>query len=199
VRLGKAVLAEAQDLLVDLPREILAEAARGHAVDQALLELLQSAAAPPRGHRAPQVVGLARREARGDDRELHHLLLEDRHAERALEHALHRVVRVGDGLEALPPAQVRMHHAALDRTGAHDRDLDDEIVEARGLEARQHRLLRARFDLEHADGIGPLAHRIDLGILGRDVLHHKWCKSRVRHHFRESRMPCSGTGGGSSV
>ena len=83
------------------------------------------------------------------------------------------VARIGDRLQALPPAQVRMHHAALDRPGAHDRDLDDEVVEARGLQARQHRLLRARLDLEHADGVGALDHRVDLGVLGRDVLHRK--------------------------
>ena len=87
MRLRKAVFAEAQDLLVDLPRERLGVAARRHAVDQALLEVLEAALAPPRRHRAAQVIGLARREARRDDRELHHLLLEDRHAERALEHA----------------------------------------------------------------------------------------------------------------
>ena len=171
MRFGEAVFAEAQDLLVDLPRERLGVAARAHAVDQPLLELLEAALAPPRGHRAAQLVGLARREARGDDRELHHLLLEDRHAERALEHALHRVARIGDRLQALPALQVRMHHAALDRAGAHDRDLDDEVVEVRGLQARQHRHLRARLDLEHADRVGALDHRVDRGILGRDVLH----------------------------
>ena len=50
-----------------------------------------------------------------------------------------------------------MHHAALDRARAHDRDLDDEVVEARGLQPRQHRHLRARLDLEHADRVGALA------------------------------------------
>ena len=100
MRFRKAVFAEAQDLLVDLPREALGVAARRHAVDQALLEVLEAALAPPRRHRAAQVIGLARREAGGDDRELHHLLLEDRHAERALEHAPHRVARIRDGLDA---------------------------------------------------------------------------------------------------
>ena len=50
--------------------------------------------------------------------------------------------------------QVRMHHVALDGTGAHDGDLDDEVVVAARLQARQHRHLRARLDLEHTDGVG---------------------------------------------
>ena len=32
-------------------------------------------------------------------------------------------------LEALLPAEIRVDGIALDRTGANDRDLDDEIVE----------------------------------------------------------------------
>ena len=74
--------------------------ALAHAADQALLERAEPALALPGGHRAPQLVGLARREARGDDRELHDLLLEDGHAERAFQHALDLGARVGDGLEA---------------------------------------------------------------------------------------------------
>ena len=170
MRFRKAVLAEAQDLLVDLPCERLGIAARRHPVDQALLEVLEAALAPPRRHRAPQMIGFARREPRRDDRELHHLLLEDRHAERALEHAPDRIAGIRDGFDALPPAQVGMHHPALDGAGAHDGDLDHEIVEARRFEPRQHRLLRARLDLEHADGVGALAHRVDLGVFGGDVL-----------------------------
>jgi hypothetical protein len=132
MRFRKAVFAEAQDLLVDLPRERFGVAARRHSVDQPLLELLEAALAPPRRHRAAQRIGLARREPGRDDRELHHLLLENRNAERALEHAFDGLARIGDGLHSLPPAQVGMHHAALDRTRADDRDFDHEVVEACG-------------------------------------------------------------------
>ena len=59
-----------------------------------------------------------------------------------------------------------MHHVALDRAWAHDRNLDDEVVEARWLEPRQHRHLRTAFDLEHADRVGALDHRIDARLLG---------------------------------
>ena len=75
-----------------------------------------------------------------------------------------------------------MHHAALDGAGAHDGDFDDEIVEVRGLQPRQHRLLRARFDLEHADRVGALAHRVDRGILGGNVLH----RERARRDSRDT-------------
>ena len=51
----------------------------------------------------------------------------------------------------VPPAQIRMHHVALDRAGAHDRHFDDEIVEFARLQARQHVHLRAALDLEHAE------------------------------------------------
>src|SRR6266567_9496258 len=104
MRLGKTVFAEAQDLLIDLSRERFVVAALAHADDQTLLEMLEPALAFPRRHRAPQLVGLARREAGGDNGELHHLLLENRHAECALEHAFNRVAGVRDGLERLPAA-----------------------------------------------------------------------------------------------
>ena len=84
--------------------------------------------------------------------------------------AFDRLGRVGDGLEFLPPPQVWMHHAALDRAGPHDRDLDHEIVEAARLQPRQHVHLRARFDLEHAERVAVAHHVVDLRVLGRDVL-----------------------------
>ncbi len=169
MRFREAVLAEAEDLLEHLPREALVVAARAHALDQALLERAERALAPPGRHRAPQAVGLAGRETRGHDRELHHLLLEDRHAERAREHALHLRARIVDRLLAAPPAQVRMHHLALDRAGTDDRDLDGKVVIALRPEPRQHRHLRARLDLEHADRVGAADHLVDGRILGRDV------------------------------
>ena len=45
-------------------------------------------------------------------------------------------------------SQVRMDHVALDRSGPDDRHLHDQIVEGAGFQARQHRHLRSRFDLE---------------------------------------------------
>jgi hypothetical protein len=170
VALRKTVFAEALDLLVDLLGVLGGVAARQHAADQLVAERPDAALALPRGHRAPQLVGLARREAGGDHRQLHHLLLEDRHAERALEHGLHRFRRIGHRLELLPPPQVRMHHAALDRPRPHDRRFDHQIVEAARRQPRQHVHLRARLDLEHAQRIAPAQHVVHLRALRRDVL-----------------------------
>ena len=78
-------------------------------------------------------------------------------------------LRVVDFLEALPAAQIRMHHAALDRSRPHDRDLHDQIVERHRAQARQHRHLRTRFDLEHAHRIGGADHRVSRLVILRQA------------------------------
>ncbi len=62
-----------------------------------------------------------------------------------------------------------MHHLPDDRSGADDRHLDDEIVEALRPHARQGRHLRAALDLEDADGVGGAQHAVGRGIVGRQV------------------------------
>ncbi len=169
VRLGEAVLGEAADLRVAAVGELPRIAARDHPLDEALPEHVDvGRLALPCGHRAPQPVGLAGGEARGHDRERHRLLLEERDAERLREHALDGGAREDDRLLARAAAQVGMHHPALDGPGAHDRDLDHEVVEAAGLQPRQHRHLRARLDLEDADRVGLAEHVVDGRVLGRD-------------------------------
>ena len=181
MRLRKAVAAEAFDLVAQALGEGFAVAALRHAGEQAGTMALQLALAPPRPHGAPQLVGFARREPGRDHRQLHDLFLEDRHPERALEHSLHaaalvrrrrggaRVIDRFAAFGACARVQIRMHHAALDRSGANDRDLDHEVVEAPGFQARQHRHLRAGLDLEHADRIGLRQHPIDRRHLARNV------------------------------
>ena len=63
-----------------------------------------------------------------------------------------------------------MDHAAFDRAGSHDRNFDHQVVKAARLQARQHRHLRARFDLEHADGIGLADHVVGGDIAFRHIL-----------------------------
>ncbi len=130
VALGKAVLAEALDLAEAALGELAPVAVRHHAVDQ-LVAKVGDGADPLEGrHGAAQLVGLGGREARRHDGDAHRLLLEQRHAERLAQHRLQlRWMRVVDLLDPLPAAQIGMHHVALDRSGPHDRDLDDEIVE----------------------------------------------------------------------
>ena len=74
-------------------------------------------------------------------------------------------------LDLLQPgaaAQIGVDHVALDRAGAHDRDLDDQVVECARLQARQHVHLRPAFDLEHADAVAPAQHVVDRRIVARD-------------------------------
>ncbi len=138
-----------------------------HTAYQSFLERAESAAAFPGGHRTTQAVRLARRETGCDHRELHDLLLENRYAQRALQNLAHPLARIDDGLLARTPAQVRVHHVALDRARANDRDLDDEVVVAARFEPRQHRHLRARFDLEYAHRVAITDHVVHAWILGR--------------------------------
>ena len=85
VALGEAVAAEALDAFEGLLGVLAAVAPGEHAGQQLLAMRFQAAAALPCRHRAPQLVGLAGREAGGIDGDLHDLLLEQRYAERALE------------------------------------------------------------------------------------------------------------------
>ena len=64
-----------------------------------------------------------------------------------------------------------MHHATLNRAGPHDSDFDHQIVIIVGLQAGQHAHLRARFDLEYADGICALDHAIRFGVVIGNVFH----------------------------
>ena len=75
-------------------------------------------------------------------------------------------MEVGDRLLAVAPADVRVHRPALDRARPDQRHLDDEVVELPRLEPGQRGHLRPRLDLEHADGVGPAQHLVDLVLLG---------------------------------
>ncbi|ESS36583.1 titin [Burkholderia cenocepacia KC-01] len=179
VAFRETVFAEALDLLEDLFGEFARVVAFEHPADDLVLIFLEIALALPRGHRAAQVIRFAGCKTGRNDRDLHHLLLEDRHTQRANEHFLERVARIRD----LPllfaghdpaPLQIRMHRAALNRTGPHDRHLDDEIVVVLRPQPRQHRHLRARFDLEHADGIGTADHVVGCLVILRNVFQREW-------------------------
>ena len=67
----------------------------------------------------------------------------------------------------LPSAQIGMDHVPLDRPGADDRDLDDQVVEVFGPQPRQHAHLRPALDLEHADRVGRADHVVDGRVLRR--------------------------------
>ena len=107
------------------------------------------------GHGPAQLVGLAGGVAGGHHREPHGLLLEERDAQRALQHRPQRLVGVADLLQAVAAAQEGVDHAALDGPGADDGHRDDEVVEAARPQPGEQRHLRPRLDLEDADGVGP--------------------------------------------
>ena len=175
VAFRKAVFAEPFDLAEAIFREITVIAAGGHAGDELVAEQMDVAGMAERGHGAAQPIRFVGREFGRGDGDLHRLLLEQRHAESSFENVLQFVSRpvrrirrwIMLPVDAVAPAQIGMHHVALDRPRPHDRDLDDEIVEASRLQARQHRHLGAALDLEHADGIGARKHLVDRAVVLR--------------------------------
>ena len=99
------------------------------------------------------MIGLARRKPSGEDGDLHHLFLKDRHPKRALKRWPNFVARIVNPLQPLATAQVRMHHAALNRARPDNSNLNHEVIKAARAQAGQHGHLCPRFDLEHADRI----------------------------------------------
>ncbi len=79
-----------------------------------------------------------------------------------------------------------MHHAALDRPGPHDRDLDHQVVIAARPQPRQHAHLRAALDLEGADGVGTADHLVGGCIVARDVLHREAAVELVADEFERA-------------
>ena len=169
VGLREAVLAETLNLREQTLAKLVGDAARAKACEELLAMLHELAVSAPRGHVATELVGLTTRVSCTDNGDLHDLLLKERHAQGALENAREARVRQRDGLLAAATAQVRVHHAALNRPRPHDGDLHHEVVEALGLEARQHGHLRARLDLKDAHRVGSLDRLVDFWALGRDA------------------------------
>ena len=171
VRLRKSVFTEALYLLVKPLGELFVVAIGAHAIDELVAEFIEPAFAFPGGHGATQFIGFARRKAGRHHCQLHHLFLKNRHAQRTCQHRFHRLARIDHGFFTVAAFQVRMHHAALNRPRSHDRHLDHQIVIAFRFQARQHAHLRARFNLEYADGVGTLDHLIGGGVFAGNILH----------------------------
>ena len=148
-----------------------ADAALGHPVEQPLPQLLDAFGRPLGAHRLAQPVGLVRPEPGAVDGQLHHLLLEQRHAQRLAERRAHRLVRHGRVLQAVVTAQVRVHRTALDRARPDQRDLDDQVVELPRAQPRQGGHLRPGLHLEHAHRVRLAQHLVDGRVLLRDGGH----------------------------
>ena len=169
VRFGESVEREGGDRLDDLVLRLLADAALRHPRAQPRLDLLHPFDRPLEAHGAPQLFRLASGESRRDHRDAQELLLEERHAERALEDRLEARVRILDRDLSLPPVEERMHHAADDRPRPDDRHLHDDVVELLRGVPRQRGHLRAALDLEEPDGVGLVQHPVDLRVVLRQV------------------------------
>ena len=97
--------------------------------------MLHTADIAKRRHRLAQAVGVGLAEFGGGDRKVHRLLLKQWHTQRFAQHMFQLVLRIwrrGRGVFNLflPIAspQIRMHHIALDRPGADNRDLNREVI-----------------------------------------------------------------------
>src|SRR4051812_6200399 len=97
---GEAIFAEALDLVEAALRERNVVAALDHPPDHLLFQRLDLPLGAEGRHRLPQLVRLLGREFRRVERDLHRLLLEDRHAERSAENALELVWRSMFGIGA---------------------------------------------------------------------------------------------------
>ena len=173
VAFRKAIFAKAQHLLEDGLGKLGTVTTRFHASDQWALEPVHAALALPGRHRPAQIVRHAGREPGRHHGDLHHLLLKNRHAQRARQGRFQfRLFQ----LQWLAPApaftrlQVGVHHAALNRPGPHNRHLHHQVVELARPQARQHAHLRAAFDLEHAHGVGGADHVVGGGVFARNAL-----------------------------
>ncbi len=158
MRLRKAEAGEAAHLLEDPLGELPLDPPLDRAGDEALAVGVQRRLRAAAAHRPPQPLGLARGEPGHRHRHLDHLVLEDDRPERVGEDRLQARMLVGHlvaGVLAQQPAalEVGMHGAALDRPRAHQRHLDDHVVERLRQAARQHLHLGAALDLKHAGGL----------------------------------------------
>src|SRR5688500_14528372 len=70
-----------------------------------------------------------------------------------------------------------MDHITLDRAWSDDRNFNNQIVKAPWAKAREHRHLRAAFDLENADSVRIRNHVVNDGVFGGDIV-----KFEARRH-----------------
>ena len=128
--LWKSVFAKA----LNLPKYPICKftgiAAGQHAVNDSVIELPKAAFTAPCRHRAAQLVGLAGAKACCKNRQLHDLLLKDRHTKCARECFADCGAGIFHWLKPLTSAQIGVHHAALNRSRTHDGHLNDQIVKA---------------------------------------------------------------------
>ena len=169
VAFGEAIFAKAFNLLEAALGKIALIAARHHAIDQPQTKLMNNAGFAKRRHGAAQAVSLGGGKSGGDNGNTHGLFLKQRHAECFAQHFLQFFRRKLDRLLAIAAAQIRMHHIALYRPGAHNRHFHNKVVKIARLEARQHIHLGAALDLKHTNRFSAAQHVVNRAVFSRHI------------------------------
>ena len=165
--LREAIIAEAFNLFEAAFRKILLIAPRHHAADKLVLEVIDGAVSPEGRHRPAQPVRLWRRKPGGHNRNLHGLLLKERHPHGLTQHLAQFIRGKINRLFFVPSPQIRMHHVPLNGTGPHNRHLHHQVIKGSRLEPRQHGHLRPALHLEDTDRVRLAQHVINRRIILR--------------------------------
>ena len=160
VAFGKAVIGETFDLAETTLGHVGRIAIRQHPRDEFVPIGPDGAHAPERSQRPAQVVGLFRREVRPDHGDLHGLFLKQRHTQRARRYLFERCAKGGCLLQIVAPPDIGLHHIALNRSGAHNRHLDHQIIKGPGPHPGQEVHLGPAFHLKDANRIRTAQHVI---------------------------------------
>ncbi len=111
------------------------------------------------------MVGLFWAKARANHCDLHGLFLKQGDAKCFPQNFLQGAGWIFDGFFTLTAIDIGVHHAPLNGTGAHDRNLDHQIIKGLRLHAGQEIHLRPAFHLKYANRICAAQHVIGVRIL----------------------------------
>ena len=164
--LGETEVGEGGQLLPDGVSGLAGDPPVGHPLVEAGAEAFHAGGGSFRAHGLAKLVGLRRREPGGVDRHLHELLLEQRHPEGLLQAPLETGMQERHLLRPVTPAQVGMDRPSLDRSGADEGDLDDEVVETARSQPGQRGHLRPALHLEEPNRVTAAQHVVDRILLG---------------------------------
>ncbi len=166
MRFGEAVFTESANLREDPLRELLVQSVGFHSSDEFALKLVDHTGSSPSRHRTSELVRFPWREPGRDDCQAHRLLLKNRDSHRLAQNGSDLFARILRLNATASGRQIRMNHISLDGTGPNDRDFDDQIIEATGLEPRQHTHLRPTLDLKDPHGVGCADHVVNSSVRG---------------------------------
>ena len=165
MRLGEAEVGETLELVEDALARGRVNASRLHPRHEIPLEGLHALRATLSPHGSAQLIGAGAGQARRVRCDAHELLLKEGNAQGLTQGGLQQGVQVGDRFPPSAPAQIRVDRAPLDGSRPHESHLDDDVVEAPGLQARKRVHLRARLHLKHAHRVSRAQQVVDARVL----------------------------------